>query len=52
MQRTPSDSEDAFGHALMDCLEGKAVAELIERRDGMIDVASRDVRGYFKPFSE
>jgi SAM-dependent methyltransferase len=36
----------------MDCLEGKTVAEFIERSDGFIDVASREVRSYFAPFTE
>lgn len=46
------ERSDAFGHALMDHLEGRSAAELIERNDGFIDVAARDLGAYFRPFPE
>jgi SAM-dependent methyltransferase len=47
-----ADLRDAFGHALLDHLEGRAGSELIERNDGFIDVAARDLGAYFRPFRE
>jgi len=43
------DREDAFGHMLLDHLEGRRANEVIERRDGHIDVSSGP-GGYFDPF--
>ena len=41
------DSQDAFGHMVYDCLTGKAVHEIIERDDGLVEV---DRSNYFSEF--
>lgn len=46
------DRDDAFGHALLDHLEGRAASEVIERNDGFIDVSARDIGTYFRLFAE
>jgi SAM-dependent methyltransferase len=43
------EREDAFGHMLLDHLEGRRAHEIIERRDGSIAVAGGP-KGYFAPF--
>jgi len=40
MRRALDVEHDAFGHALLDHLEGRAAHELIERSDGYIDVSA------------
>jgi SAM-dependent methyltransferase len=50
--RPRNDRSDAFGHALLDHLEGRAGTEFIERDDGFIDVATRDVGTYFSSLAE
>jgi len=46
MKRPLSPEQDAFGHALLDYLEGRGGVELIERSDGYLDV-SADAEVYF-----
>ena len=46
------DHQDAFGHALLDQLRGQSTAEIIERSDGYVDVAARDLGTYLRPFAE
>jgi SAM-dependent methyltransferase len=43
------EREDAFGRMLLDHLEGRRTAEVIERSDGYIDVAGGP-KAYFEPF--
>jgi SAM-dependent methyltransferase len=43
------EREDAFGHTVLDHLEGRRAHEVIERSDGYIDV-SGGPRAYFEPF--
>jgi SAM-dependent methyltransferase len=45
------ESQDAFGHALLDHLDGHETYEIIERDDGFIDV-SASTADYFKPFAD
>ncbi len=40
MRKPLAEDQDAFGHALMDHLQGKGGVELIERDDGFIDVSA------------
>jgi SAM-dependent methyltransferase len=44
------DSQDAFGHALLDHLDGHETYEIIERDDGLIDI-SAPAESYFAPFT-
>lgn len=44
-----SEDEDAFGHMLLDHLEGRHAREVIERSDGYVDVAGGP-EAYFAPF--
>jgi SAM-dependent methyltransferase len=46
MKRPLEFDEDAFGHALLDHLEGRGGVEIIERSDGYLDV-SADAEVYF-----
>ena len=46
MKRSIDPDHDAFGHALLDHLEGRGGVELIERSDGYIDV-SAGAEAYF-----
>lgn len=34
------DSQDAYGHQMYDYFRGKAVAEIVERDDGYLDVST------------
>jgi SAM-dependent methyltransferase len=43
------EREDAFGHTVLDHLEGRRAHEVIERSDGYIDV-SGGPKAYFEPF--
>jgi SAM-dependent methyltransferase len=45
------DHEDAFGHALHDYIQGKAVPIVIERDDGNLDVTG-DPASYFRDYDE
>ena len=38
MNRPLVPEQDAFGHALLDYVEGRGGAELIERSDGYLDL--------------
>ncbi|PYB68835.1 SAM-dependent methyltransferase [Thermoplasma sp. Kam2015] len=44
------DSEDAFGHALMDYSKGRCSYEMVETRSGKIDVTS--ISYYFRSFDQ
>ncbi|MGH7551515.1 MAG: class I SAM-dependent methyltransferase [Longimicrobiales bacterium] len=44
------ESQDAFGHALLDHLDGQETYEIIERDDGLIDISASAER-YFAPFA-
>jgi len=46
-----NDSQDAFGHALLDELEGRSAFEVIERSDGRLDV-SNPVAVYFNGYAD
>jgi SAM-dependent methyltransferase len=50
--RSRRRTQDAFGHALLDHLEGRAGDELIERDDGFVAVASRGLETYFAPVAD
>ena len=41
--------EDAFGHELLDYMNGQNRCEIIERDDGYLDV-NPDLQVYFEPF--
>ena len=42
-----SEYQDAFGHILWDCLEGKASLEIVEKTNGFIGVGSLGPKSYF-----
>ena len=46
------EDQDAFGRALLDRLESRTGDEIIERDDGFIAVASRNLETYFAPVAE
>ena len=46
-----NDSQDAFGHALLDHLNGKEAFEVIERSDGFLDV-SAPAAVYFNEYAD
>jgi SAM-dependent methyltransferase len=43
------DAQDAFGHALLDCLEGRGGEEIIERSDGYIDLSAAAAAYFAEP---
>jgi SAM-dependent methyltransferase len=48
-----TDVQDAFGHALLDALEGRPAAHVIERKDGFIDVAATlSISSYLLPLEQ
>ena len=47
-----TESQDAFGHILWDCLQGKVSFEIVERDDGFIDVASLGPKAYFASYKD
>jgi 2-polyprenyl-3-methyl-5-hydroxy-6-metoxy-1,4-benzoquinol methylase len=52
MKKALNIDEDAFGHALLDHLEGRAAHELIERDDGYIDVSAGAQTYFTEPTDE
>lgn len=46
-----NESQDAFGHVLLDYLDGRETFEVIERDDGFLDVSAR-ASEYFRGFDE
>src|SRR5687768_16523265 len=50
--RASEDDRDAFGHALLDHLEGRSGDEVIERDDGYVAVAARGVETYFRSVAD
>ena len=51
MSHILKDSEDAYGHALLDHFENGGGFEIIEREDGYVDLSSGP-SNYFLPFDE
>jgi SAM-dependent methyltransferase len=45
------DSQDAYGHEILDYMQGKPVLEIVERDDRYIDISSGP-KIYFAPFKE
>ena len=52
MKKALDVESDAFGHALLDHLEGRAGHELIERSDGYIDVSAGTDTYFAEPSDE
>ena len=48
------DYEDAYGHEMLDCLNGKQASEIVEREDGFFDVSSSlgGARYYFADYKD
>lgn len=47
-----SEFQDAFGHILWDCLQGKGSLEIVERDDGFFEGGSLGVKAYFASYKD
>lgn len=47
-----TEAQDAFGHILWDCLQGKDSLEIVERDDGFIGGGSLGTKSYFASYKD